>query len=183
MKSATVGSLHPDIIRAKSTPATKTNTFPTTEPYILFISLSNIERCDIAGFQQATSLSSTAFAHHANGFTTVHVALVSGGNALHQHRTVSLPHTIRLLSILLYPPDRESQGKSDSSSGRLQNSSLGAVIRHRIWPPAKNNAHVTRETPYNTGRCKRTTDAFHEEKTIICLGVFFKKCKNCCFSR
>jgi hypothetical protein len=106
--------LHPDIVTAKNIPAAKTNTFPTAKLYILFISLSKIKCRDIAGFQQATSLSGTAFAHLPVAWPhTVHIPLVSGGNALYPQDLPLTPHSIPLL----YPLDRKSQGKSDMKPG------------------------------------------------------------------
>ena len=92
LMSATTGSLHPDIVRARNIPAMNTNTFPTTEPYILFISLSNVKCRDIAGFRQATSLSGTAFAHLPKAWPLQYI-----------HPSRLWPRTLRIHRAYLYP--------------------------------------------------------------------------------
>ena len=115
--SATAGSLHPDIVRARNIPAMNTNTFPTNEPYVLFISLSHIKCGDITSFQQATRLSAAAFAHLPKAWPLQYTSLSSlASNAL-RPRGLSIPPTVRLLILLLYPFDQKSQGKSDMSPG------------------------------------------------------------------
>ena len=136
--SATTGSLHPDIARARNIPAMNTNTFPTNEPYILLIGLSNAKCRDIAGFQQATSLSGTTFAHSLTRWPLPYTSLSStGGNTLHP-QGLSLPPTAILLMILLYPLGQKSQGKSDMSPGRpgrgllCQNLLIEDIAQHRV---------------------------------------------------
>ena len=93
LMSATTGSLHPDIVRARNIPAMNTNTLPTTEPYILFISLSHIKCRDIAGLQQATSLSGTAFAHSSMPWPLPYTSLSSLAGTPCIRRAYLSPHS------------------------------------------------------------------------------------------
>lgn len=114
--SATTGSLHPDIVRARNIPVANTNNFPTTKPYVIFISLSNIKGRDLGGFRQATSPSGIAVTHLPKGIgQSVHIPHVLGGKALHP-QGLSIPPTVRFLILSLYPLDRKSQVKSDPGS-------------------------------------------------------------------
>jgi len=142
--SATAGSLHPDIVRARNIPAMNTNTFPTNEPYILLISLSNAKCRDIAGFQQATRLSGTTFAHLPKARPLQYTSLSSlASNAL-RPRGLSIPPTIRIPILPLYPFDQKSQGKSDMSPGRpgrgllWQNLLIEDIAQHRVRLTAQN---------------------------------------------
>jgi len=111
LMSATTGSLHPDTVRARNIPAMNTNTLATTEPYILFISLSNTKCRDIAGFQQATSLSGTALAHLPMAWPQPYTSLSSLAGTLCIHRAYLYPPQLDYLYHYCIRLNRKVKGK------------------------------------------------------------------------
>lgn len=61
------------------------------------------------------------------------------------------------------------------SPGRLwQGFLVEGFMKHPVWLTAE-NTHRICITLYNTSRCKRIAEAYHERRTVICLGLFFEK--------